>query len=158
MGFFYDDLGALETPGAGCGEPGTRVLLPRRRCRSRPQPGLPALMSSPATWALELLRRRSPPGPAPLRAPAVPPRRGTASTARAAPGAPATHRFEPGERGVKASSSPSDSNPCVQETASSDSRDEPALSEVGSGEEGESRLLRGRHACCATLRLRSANA
>lgn len=42
-------------------------------------------MSSPATWALELLRRRSPPGPAPLRAPAVPPRRGRASRAGAAP-------------------------------------------------------------------------
>lgn len=152
MCFFYDDLGALETPGAvagrGAGSPARVCCCPGAGAApARPQPGLPALMSSPATWALELLCRRSPPGPirpgsgsgsAPGPAGATGP--GSSEHGRRRPHpplprAPATHKFEPSEGGVKASSSPSDSNPRVQETASSDSRDEPALSEVGSGEE-----------------------
>lgn len=101
-------------------------------------------MSSPATWALELLRRRSPlraPRPARLRSGPRRCHRAGAERERPAPpplpapGAQATHKFEPSEGGVKASSSLSDSNPRVQETVSSDSRDEPALSEVGSGKE-----------------------
>lgn len=146
-GVFYEDLGALEPPGAGAG----RGHACAAAAAPAPGPLPPALMSPPATWAPQLpRRRRSPPGPAP--------RRGTASTAAPAPRAPGRHEFEPGEGGVKASSSPSDSNPRVQETAPSDSRDEAALSEVGSGEErrgNPSRLLWGRHACCAGLGLRS---
>lgn len=146
VGVFYDDLGALETPGAAAGR---GVGSPARVCRCCPGAGAgPARSPACPRWCHRLqlghlnfsaaaprsARPGSAPGPGGATAPG-PSERGRRRPHPPLPGAPATHKLEPGEGGVKASSSPSDSNPRVQETASSDSRDEPALSEVGSGKE-----------------------